>query len=84
MFSFLRQNISINPKVNTADSKCRELNMVGVPDRHAASIMSGNFIVEQQGGGRVVQRRVVNQNESRDLGNINTNIVLTNRTRSFN
>lgn len=55
-------------------------NVVGAPDRHAASIMSGNFIVGQQEGGGVVQRRVVNQNESRDLGNTNTNIVLTNRT----
>ena len=40
--------------------------------------MSGNFIVGERGD--AVQSGVVNQNESRDLGNTNTNIVLPNTT----
>lgn len=44
-----------------------------VRQRHAGPTMSGNFIVKERGGGgNVVQREVVNQNESRDLGNTNT------------
>ena len=60
--------------LNKSDKQMRE----GVP-RQTLQSHSG-LETSLWGSGDAVQREVVNQNESRDLGNTNTNIVLPNIT----